>query len=332
MKLVKQIYPLKEVKADLGVEVELESLGENPFPEIPKSVWAWDRDGSLRGNNNVEYISSPMKWDEVEPEIIKMIECIDKHDVSIDYSYRAGVHVHMNCQDLTMKEVLKIACLYYVFEENLINFCGEDRVGNYNCLRGVDAEHVTELLKTVMQEESYLNLQTDDIRYAALNFNSLPKYGTIEFRSMASEPDLMTIVQWTKILKRIKDVALQYDDAKDIMPHFSSMCPEDWGKFVLGDLYETVNPDPMLYFDGLWLAQDLANYDLYRPKPVVQHQHVIIDEVEDVEELPQPLPVDPRPHFEDNAMLEGGVFNNNLIAGGNRAERDLDAEIRRRMM
>lgn len=267
MQKVREIFNLPEVDKDLGIEVELETMGDVPFPEIPRSTWNYCGDGSLRGNYNVEYVSKPISWENVPTQINHMKKALGKKGVTIDYSYRAGVHVHMNCQELTMEEVLKIACLYYVVEENLINYCGPDRVGNYNCLRAVDAEGVIELLKRVMSKQTWNELGTDEIRYAALNFNSLPKYGTIEFRAMSSQPDLDTVTQWTQILKQIREVALEYVDAKEIMSDFSSMSPENWGNKVFGEFFNVIKPNPVDYFDGLWLAQDLANFEKLVEKP-----------------------------------------------------------------
>ena len=282
---VSYIWGLPVETQDCGVEIELETMGDNPFPSVRNSVWRKETDGSLRGNYSVEYVSRPMSVDEVGKQVGKITSALEKSGTTIDYTYRAGVHVHMNCQELTMDEVLKIACLYYILEEPLTRWCGPDRVGNYNCLRAIDAEGVIEKVKYAYTYEDWSALGVRDIRYAALNYNSLQKYGTLEFRAKSSNEDLSDIETWVKMLFRLKEKALQFETPREILDVFSVKGWEEFSKDVLGEYYDIISPRATEFDESMWLAQDLANYKVFvkvKPKDPLRQWRVdrgIMEEV-----------------------------------------------------
>ena len=141
-------------------------------------------------------------------------------------SDRCGVHVHINMQQMTKKQVLNFAILYYILEDVLINYCGNDREGNLFCLRAKDAEFIIKMLQVFAQRINsaghFGRLIYPEYKYSALNFSALPKFGSLEFRSLKTPANVTKIEEWIKILLCVKDASLTFDNPPDICEVFSS--------------------------------------------------------------------------------------------------------------
>lgn len=243
------------VTADLGIEVEAEFIRE------PKNASGWMNhdDGSLRGYSR-EYVTPPIGMGEVDTYLKSLYKATSTNGQEIVYSFRAGVHVHMNCQNMTTNDLIKLVMLYYLFEIPLTDFCGEDRVGNSFCLRGVDAEESVNQFIYAIRNRDLTLLNTDNIRYSALNFKSIPRYGTVEFRAMGTYPNLDKVKEWIDILFRLRDYSKGFENSGEILAKFSESSVEDFTKEVFGDLYDTFFPegvDSEEIYAGLELAQDI---------------------------------------------------------------------------
>lgn len=261
-KTVQQIFGLPAKSGDVGIEIEAEARNCNPFPTHDLPVgWNPTHDNSLRGIS-IEYVlNQPVKIDKVEDRIMSLQEAIKNNGTKVTYTYRAGVHVHINCQKLTMKQVLVFAALYYSIEEVLVEWCGSDRVGNFFCLRARDAEGVLDYVGSVYGNgQNPTHLANDAIRYAALNFCALPKYGSLEFRSLATTPDFEDIVKWATLLYNLREKSKEFESIPSILERFSMASPTEWLQEVLGDFYEDIKGQKDLelkVWEGIRFAQDL---------------------------------------------------------------------------
>src|SRR5690606_4744320 len=98
----------KSTDGEIGIEIEVEG---NKFPKhavegydgvdphfIP-DMWQYHRDGSLRGEDNAEYVlKNPIKFSEVPDAVNKLWEMFDKYGTVLETSNRTSVHVHLNAQ------------------------------------------------------------------------------------------------------------------------------------------------------------------------------------------------------------------------------------------
>lgn len=78
------------------------------------------------------------------------------------------------------------------------------------------------------------------LKYAALNYTSLWRFGSIEFRSMATYPNFERVDTWAKILTNLKKMSTSYDTCAEITDKCTSMEYKDWVKKVLGGFSEEV--------------------------------------------------------------------------------------------
>ena len=232
---IREAFSLKKTVGDVGVEIELEALSALPTGKYTPTGWRDESDDSLRGYSREYVMSKPVPLEKVQILLNSLKEALDKHEAKPIYSPRAGVHVHINVQELTSEQVIRFALAYYCLDDVMTRFCGTDREGNHFCLRLRDAQYPIFEIEKMVNAIDLLCFNTDVIRYSTLNFKSLFSYGSIEFRAMASQPDLSKIYEWCDMLLRIKDYAVGLPDRKQIARDVSLLGPEGFLHSIMGD-------------------------------------------------------------------------------------------------
>lgn len=258
-RLITEVLELDRKNGDVGIEIEIESKDNHKEWPAGLKDWKLTRDGSLR-NNSCEYVlRHPLEIKNAHKAVDDLKKAIEDRGPKPHYSFRAGVHVHVNVQDLKVSELRTFTALYLILEGLLIDYCGEDRVGNFFCLRAEDAEFLVDFVATCFRQDRLYQLHTDAIRYAAINFKALPMYGSVEFRAMATLPDLSKIKEWATLLHNLKLKAKTINNPMNIMEDFSMIGDRVWVSEVLGDSYDLVKDNPnfeLRVWTGLRLAQD----------------------------------------------------------------------------
>jgi hypothetical protein len=233
--IANHLFRGENVKGEIGVEVEVEGTG---LPTGEMKNWNVTRDGSLRGEAYEYVFKSPISRENVPNAISELYKALSKAKV-ID-SGRAGVHVHVNIRDLDAQELFSFILLYVVFENVLIEMCGEDRKGNLFCLRADDAEYLlikmTELFKTI----DFSTVATDRIRYSGVNLTAIRKYGSLEFRSLPSPVAEDKLNLWVNLLLKLKDKARELKDPRLIVAGVSEYGGRDFAVGVFGDLLDSI--------------------------------------------------------------------------------------------
>jgi Putative amidoligase enzyme len=232
--------PLKQVfgqwepqEGEVGIEVECE--GSRLLAAVP-SYWRAKPDGSLRGNSMEYVLSKPVKRDKVLNFLLYLKKKLDENNAVINDSVRTSVHVHLNVQQLTFKQIYNFICLYLLFEDLLVEYAGPTRVGNLFCLRARDAEHLIDVLVSCAEQDSYSEIAlANNIRYCSCNVAAIPKFGSVEFRALRGTVDPHLINTWVELLLRIKDESLNYDNPKEIIEEFSSLSPLGLFSKVFGE-------------------------------------------------------------------------------------------------
>lgn len=246
---------------DIGVEIEVEGIN---LPNM-KSYWRNERDGSLAGAENREYVlAKPMTLDGVKKALRYMEGQFERYQTTIDDAVRAGVHIHINCQQLTLTELYNFITCFLLLENLLVKWCGKTREGNLFCLRGKDASYlISRLISAIKDKRRILGLlHSDQLRYAALNVKALGDYGSLEFRSMRSTRDLGKIEQWATILLNLRESAKKFANPQEIIQKFSMEGPATFAKGLLGDFWESVS--------DLYKSKDEMNKDLYEGMRMAQ--------------------------------------------------------------
>jgi len=241
---------------EVGIEIEVE--GEN-LPQNTPMGWRREHDGSLRGESAEYVLRKPIPRAKVEMMLDRLISKFDSSQV-FDTG-RAGVHIHINIRDLTEVQLYNFICLYLVFEDTLVDYCGEARVGNLFCLRAKDAEYLLELVEAAAIESDLRILHTDAIRYASINCKAICEYGSLEFRAMRSTVDKEVLLGWTGMLLRLKDMSKMFTDPRDIVSTMSWEGGEEFAKKIFGEIlsYFPANTDwELCVLEGIRQAQTIA--------------------------------------------------------------------------
>lgn len=264
----------KAVKGDIGLEIEVEG---NKFPKdsIP-APWGYHKDGSLRGQDNAEYVlKHPIPFEKVPDAIGTLWQMFTDYGSVLDESNRTSVHVHLNAQRFHLTRLTSFLALYFSVEELLAAWCGDHRVGNLFCLRGRDAPAIITNLKKFIVSDGQYEIK-DGMHYAGLNAQALYKFGSIEIRTLRGVNDPKTILDWVAILERIYKLSADFPDPREIPSLLSGEGPLNYLDMVLGDHAVTVKNGidysidrirDALY-DGIRLAQDLCycrDWSLYIP-------------------------------------------------------------------
>lgn len=229
MQNIRNLLGLKKSDGTFGIELEYE--GER-FP-LDVEGWRHDRDGSLKGNS-IEYIlRGPQEKTEMIQSLDNLQQAFLRNKTVINDSFRAGTHVHINCQELTPKEVINFVCTYMMLEEVLINWCSPSRRGNHFCLSTSDSEFLIDIILEVIETGKLNLLNTDDIRYSSINLKSLFAHGSLEFRSLECITNFAKLLTWCNVLENIKKESLKYENPIKIVEAVSGTGYHEWAKSIL---------------------------------------------------------------------------------------------------
>lgn len=261
---------------EVGLEIECE--GTNLF-NSPIQYWATHQDNSLRAHGDhppIEYVlSKPVARLDVPKALSYLSKKLKEAGSTIDDSTRTSVHVHVNMQDKTIKEIYQYILLYMIFEEVLVDFSGPGRPGNLFCLRAKDAEYNVQVMEQAIKNENFNEMFSNEIRYTACNTASLGKFGSLEFRSMRGTVDQELIQLWVDILLTLKDKALRYGNPREIVEDFLQVGPDVFCRKMFGHdsrmyrvFYGRSDLQKSLW-DGLRLMRDVAyavKWEKYNPE------------------------------------------------------------------
>lgn len=236
MKTVRDLVDVDTKVGDIGIEIEIEA---NNLPEgsAVNKYWRREVDNSLRGESAEYVFRNPLKVNNLEKAFGELEDAFKKHNTTTRSTYRAGVHVHVNVQELTARQLITFIASYLLLEEVFLSFCEKSRSGNHFCLRASDAGYILDRLTAAISEQKLQALQTDDIRYASINFTSLFRYGSVEFRALESTTDFKRIELWASALNQLKVFATTVASPTDLMYQASSKGFTVFTQDILGPYY-----------------------------------------------------------------------------------------------
>lgn len=263
---------LRSTEGQYAVEIEAE--GTHLPVELDKH-WSVHNDGSLQaGFEAKEYVMrGPASLEGVKEALDYLDSVYKSNRTTVKETMTSGVHVHVNVQDYTPKELFTFMTTYFILEELLIKFCGDHREGNHFCLRAKDAEWIINELVDSARTHKFGNLKNDNIRYCSLNPCSLFKYGSIEFRAMRGTRDLDAIYTWVKILDRVRLSAKNFPDPAEVAKLMSIGGESQFVRTVLGEYADMflVPGYKQMVKDGVRLIQPLAfctDWNMYKDTSV----------------------------------------------------------------
>lgn len=239
--LVRDVFRIPENRlttGDLGMEFEVE--GHN----LPLQVTGFitTEDGSLRGEAKEYVFKKPSSLERTKSLTNLLCKKLNTGDTRTDISERCGIHVHVNVQELELKQLWNFVTLYYLYEEVLVRYCGRQREGSLFCLRAKDTDWIINYIVQVLEQRPArmaAAFNTDMLRYSALNFKALTQYGSLEFRSMRGTANYGEIEPWFSVLYRLREEAKKFDNPLEILDVFNASGEETFTQRILGDYYQT---------------------------------------------------------------------------------------------
>ena len=246
------------VKGDVGIEIEVE--GTNLL-EVGKY---WKRVGDPSLINGMEYVLKvPLPLSEVRKSLTSFARSCTLNQSEHKDTVRAGVHVHLNMQDMSVLHLYNLITLYLVFEMVLVDYCGEGRQGNLFCLRSKDNDYLAHLLASSAKNMSVRNFRNDGIRSCSMNLNSLHLFGSLEFRALRTpvgKGSMKRIYDWVLILNKLKEACKEFDSPMSVVESFSGMGGVELLKSVMGEMYDLLPKEDMdkKLMIGMRSAQDVA--------------------------------------------------------------------------
>lgn len=254
---------------DIGIEIEVEG---NKFPKDSETsliplAWKYTHDGSLRGEDNAEYVlKKPLKFEQVPDALNKLWSMFNDYGSVLSESNRTSVHVHLNVQNFHLNRLCSFVAMYFAMEDLLTAWCGDHRVGNLFCLRATDAPAIVRRMKDFFQCDGIGYQFSSGMHYAGLNPSAIHKFGSIEIRSLRGVTDPQVIIDWVSVLERLYKLSEDFKDPRDVVAGFSGAGPIAWLQNLLGDKYSTImdnvpfNVEEVrgILYRGIRLAQDLC--------------------------------------------------------------------------
>jgi hypothetical protein len=272
--LIRDILKLKPVDEDVGVEIEMEG---QDFPEHGETYGNWHltEDNSLRGESGEFVLRKPVFIKDLPKALDQLQDTLDYHETVVYNSHRAGVHVHINVQNLSLRQLVAMVALYSMFEKGLMTYCDPTRRGNHFCLPFSDASGVLDLFKESLESGRLLLLKNDDIRYSNFNFTSLFKYGSVEIRSLESTQDFSKINTWANLLLCLREFAKTVKVPTDLFATASGAGYNGFVEKVFGKWADIIRPlmNENDFYDGIrniqhtvhaidWTSHDLNIFSL----------------------------------------------------------------------
>lgn len=229
---IQNVIGCRAQTGDVGVEIEMEA-DRIPNSEYVSKHWRVEHDPSLRGESAEFVLKKPLAIKDLGAAFTELSAAMHIAKTSVRPTYRAGVHVHVNVQDLTPKQLITYIATYLMLEEVLITFCDKTRLGNHFCLRMSDASYSLDVITSAILASNLSSLNTEDIRYASINITSLFKYGSIEFRALESTTDFNRIKTWAEILHHLKEFAKTVNNPTDLLGQASEQGFVEFAKTIL---------------------------------------------------------------------------------------------------
>lgn len=255
------IIKLEVPRTDGLYGVEIEAEGRNLPMQVP--TWRVERDGSLvSGFEAFEYVMpAPKDLRGVKAALDELGKQYNRYATEVVETDTSGIHVHVNVQEYSPKQLFTFITTYLVMEEVLLTYCGPSREGNHFCLRVKDAEFILHEFVKSATTRKFGNLNDDNIRYASLNPCSLFKYGSLEFRAMRGTGKLDLVYEWVEILDRVREAALKFGNPSEVILSMSMDGERNFIRTVLGDkvhLFINIPHVDKMIRNGARLVQPLA--------------------------------------------------------------------------
>ncbi len=231
----------------LGVEIELEDC---PLETLTESTLYWHvgYDDSLRGDNAVEVrFTSPLGSFDTVKALRELENFIITSDITPIISYRTSTHIHIDIRTLNTKQLLNFILLVIFMEPVLFNYCRQYRsISPFSLPITTKQQSIN---TTINRSSTYTEPETniiksilkyfiDSVRYAGINFASISKFGSVEFRMLEGCYKVDKLLPWINILLSLYEKSIAYDSPKAMIADIHKYGFDKFSKHVLPEDYD----------------------------------------------------------------------------------------------
>lgn len=184
----------------VGVEIEVEQpRGEQHgiVGELITEAFTVHADNSLR--NGAEYVT---KLGILAGDAVAYMEPMEKFLNRSKFSFRCGLHVHIDVTEHSLADIYKVCLLYSVFEQMLFRISGERRANKF-CVSVQDSASVVGNLMHYGHKGEWpavADALYQGTKYAAMNIRPVTTRGSIEFRHHHGTASKEQVQQWMAFL------------------------------------------------------------------------------------------------------------------------------------
>jgi hypothetical protein len=198
----------------VGIEIEVEGINGNagyddhgdytPQWEEIRRGWLSKEDGSLR-NGGIEYITLiGIRAGEALAHLKGLDKFIQEQRNS-KFSFRCGLHIHLDVSEHTLEELYKVCVVYSVLEDLLFLVSGGRRENKF-CVAVLDSYTIVPKVIHYGHEKKWDHLEAtlaEGTKYMAMNLLPIRQFGSIEFRHHYGTSDPDQIRRWMTILSDV---------------------------------------------------------------------------------------------------------------------------------
>lgn len=252
----------------VGIEIEVENCNPHVDNDLG-GVWVGKQDGSLKNEGREFVTNGGIVGTQIISAIDGFCKVAEKHKLSVGYP-RAGIHIHVDCTDLSMDEdsnqLAIMTAFYLLIEHAVFSYAGDWRQWCGFCDPINASNRNIKIVKSLLRKDVNYEEFSDSLhrfdRYTGYNLQSLSKYGTVEYRHLPTTFDSKRITEWINLLLQIKKVALEWDFTKDFLAEVSLKTPREFAREKLGSYWNIL----AAHFDEgrAWGAVDDCVYVLAR--------------------------------------------------------------------
>lgn len=189
----------------IGVEFEIEGLNRDHGRNWYNVSGITDKeDGSLRGHCG-EFVTKPMLVN-VFNTVVDAFYARGNFTKD-NYSDRCSIHVHLNVADMTHAQLNSLLSLYEALERVLFHYIGNNREENIYCVPLHDTMMSAGSIRRVASMDTLMEKIARWEKYTALNLLRMGDLGTVEFRHMAGEANVLRVKEWVSIIACMNEYA-----------------------------------------------------------------------------------------------------------------------------
>lgn len=238
----------------IGIEVEVERVHQrNNIMELGRNgygddtyLWKNTEDGSLR-NDGREFVSTPLKGKGIPYALNVLSKHLHTNQNCIGHEFtdRTSVHIHINVQDMTPKELMSFIYTYIMVEPLMYHYAGRERGEGIFCVP-ITQSSLGRLLKKYIEyintgDDKRASLVSDEwMKYTGFNLAPVMRYGTVEFRHMAGTIDETRLMNWINLIMSIKQFAM-CNNHKELKSRIFEMNTNSEYRYFIQDVFGSLS-------------------------------------------------------------------------------------------